>query len=132
MRKIDGRQTGAREAVRNPASSRARTQARTTRFNSDPDDSTRAPSLWQLLLQPSALFCTALLALLVVSGMKVWESGLLDPLVGPRGAGPVEDGPIRFAPHARPPAKEYVAAPDPAPAAAEAAAASEDAAAGDE
>jgi hypothetical protein len=112
-RQIGGKALTAREGTRAPVSMRAPAVARTTRFNSDAYDGGRPVGFWQLLGRPSGLFCVSLFAFMVVSGMKIWESGLLDPLFGPQGAGPIERGPVRFAPHERAAAKSYTAEPEP-------------------
>lgn len=107
-RKIGGKALAARESGRAPIVMRAPATARTTRFRDDANDDGRAETLLQLLTRPSLLFCVSLFAFLVVSGIRAWEAGWFDPIIGPRGAGPIEDGPIRFPPHERAPAKPYV------------------------
>jgi len=114
-RNMGGKGTASQESDRAPVTMRAPAVARTTRLHSDADDGGRPVGLWRLLARPSALFCVSLLAFLFVSGLKIWESGLLDPMIGPQGAGPIESGPIRFAPHERAAAKPYVATSEPAP-----------------
>jgi hypothetical protein len=114
-RNIRSKALASKERGRAPVVMRAPAVARTTRFNSDAHDGGRAVGFWQLLARPSALFCVSLLAFLVVSGMNLWESGFLDPVFGPKGAGPIEAGPIRFAPHERAAAKAYTAEPAPEP-----------------
>jgi hypothetical protein len=116
-RKIGGKALVARESGRTPVAARARSKPRTVRFYSDAYDGGRPVGFWRLVARPSGLFCVALMAFLVVSGMQAWQMGLFDPLIGPQGAGPIERGPVRFAPRERAAAKAYTAAPDaPAPA----------------
>lgn len=114
-RNIGSKALAAQERGRTPIVMRAPAVARTTRFNSDAYDEGRAVGFWQLLARPSALFCVSLFAFIVVSGMQMWESGLFDPVIGPKGAEAIESGPIRFAPHERAAAKPYTAAPEPKP-----------------
>jgi len=114
-RNIGSKDLASQESGRAPVKMRARAVARTTQFNSDAYDGGRPVGWWRLLTRPSGLFCVSLMAFLFVSGLKIWESGLLDPVIGPRGAGPIESGPIRFAPHERAAAKPYTAAPEPEP-----------------
>ncbi len=68
----------------------------------------RPAGLIDIFREPTALFCVSLSCFLVVYGMRLWENGTLDPIFGPRGA-QIENGPIRFEPHARKSAKPYVA-----------------------
>ncbi len=112
-RNIGGQETAAREGGK-ADHSRARAQARTTRLNLEHVSDNGGGGFLRTLLQPSALFCVALAAFLIVSGMKIWEDGWLDPLFAPKGAGPIEKGPIRFDPRTRQRVPEYTAAPAPA------------------
>ncbi len=113
-RNIQGRETAAREGGRGADRSRARATARTTRLNMGKTYHGGGRGGWLgLLAQPSALFCVSLMAFLVVAGMRLWEDGWFNPIFGPKGAGPIESGPIRFDPRTRGHAKPYTAAPAP-------------------
>jgi hypothetical protein len=114
-RQIRGKSLAALERGRAPIVMRAPAVARTTRFNSDAYDGGRPVGFWRLVTRPSALFCVSLLAFITVAGMQAWEAGLFDRIIGPQGAGPIERGPVRFAPHARAAAKPYVSEPAPEP-----------------
>lgn len=115
-RNIVSKSLAAREGARAPVTTRAPMRARSTRFSADAFDGGRPVGFWRLMARPSGLFCVSLFCFLIVSGVKMWESGLFDPMIGPRGAGPIEAGPIRFAPQERAAAKAYVAEPEPEPA----------------
>ncbi len=115
-RNIGSKSLAARERGRVPIVMRAPAVARTTRFNADAHDGGRPVGFWRLMARPSALFCVSLLAFIVVSGVQAWELGVFDPLIGPKGAGPIEAGPVRFAPQERAAAKAYTAEPEPEPA----------------
>jgi hypothetical protein len=116
-RQIGGKSQAAQERVRAPIDTRVARTQRTVRLTSDAYDGGRPDGFWRLIARPSALFCVSLLAFVTVAGMQAWEAGLFDRIIGPQGAGPIERGPVRFAPRERAAAKPYVATPDPEPAA---------------
>ncbi len=111
-RNISGEDTAAREA-KHVDHSRARAKARTTRLSMGDSDGGDRLGFLRRIVQPSALFCVALAAFLVVSGMKIWEDGWFDPLFAPKGADPIEEGPVRFPERVGLKPKPAVLKPDP-------------------
>lgn len=79
-------------------------------------DTGHGTGLMDLIREPTALFCVSLFCFLVVCGIKLYENGIIYTLFGAQGAPPIEDGPIRFAPHTRKPAPAYRFAPGASPA----------------